>query len=236
MEQPTAGPADGRTPAPRIEELTRVVLRPLASPLPLGFLVLAVGSCLLSALQLKWIAVSTTPQVASVLLAFVAPIELLAAVIAFLIRDVVMATALGLLTGGWAATGMLLRSGPPGERSPVLGLLAIALAVALLVPAVAASWSKPAAAVITIVAAARFALTGVYELGGGAGWQTATGVIGMVLVATAVYGSLALALEDAQHRAVLPVSRRGTSSLAMSGNLSHQLVDLATEAGVRQES
>jgi succinate-acetate transporter protein len=223
-------------PAPRVEDITRVMLRPLATPLPLGFLALAIGSCLLTALQLKWIPVSNGPQVATVLLFFVAPIELVTAVVAFLIRDVVMATALGLLAGGWATTGELLHSGPPGGRSPTLGVLAIALAVALLVPAAAAAAAKPPAAVITGVAAVRFALTGVYQLGAGPGWQTATGVIGVVLMGTALYGSLALALEDARHHAVLPVSRRSTSRHAMSGDLAAQLRVLPTEAGVRQES
>jgi hypothetical protein len=43
-------------------------------------------------------------------------------------------------------------------------------------------------------------------------------------------------LEDARHRAVLPLKRRTTSSAAMSGNFGGQLAALATEAGVRQES
>jgi hypothetical protein len=235
MAQHTAAAENGQR-SPSVEELTRVVLRPLATPLPLGFLALAIGSALLSALQLHWIATSAGPQVATVLLAFVAPIEGLTAIIAFLIRDVVMATLLGLLAGSWAATGVLLKEGSPGVRSATLGILAIAVATALLVPVATASWSKPAAALIGLVAAARFAVTGIYELGAAPGWQTATGVVGLVLVATALYGSLALALEDAQHRAVLPVSRRNTSRYAMSGELSHQLQGLPSEAGVRQES
>jgi hypothetical protein len=40
----------------RLETVTRVVLRPLASPLPLGFLALAAATLLTSALQLGWLA------------------------------------------------------------------------------------------------------------------------------------------------------------------------------------
>ena len=40
----------------RLETMTRVVLRPLASPLPLGFLALAAATLLTSALQLGWLA------------------------------------------------------------------------------------------------------------------------------------------------------------------------------------
>jgi hypothetical protein len=231
----TAAAPNGLSAA-RIEDLTRVMLRPLATPLPLGFLALAIGSCLLSALQLGWISPSTTPQVALAVLTLVVPLELIAAVFAFLIRDVVMATGLGLLTGSWAAFGTLLLAGRPGGTSPVVGILAICVAVALLVPAAAASWSKPVAAAIMAVASARFALTGVFELDGGPAWKTTTGVLGVVLLATAAYGSLALALEDARHRAVLPIKRRSTSHYAMSGQLGHQLESLPTEAGVRQES
>jgi hypothetical protein len=204
--------------------------------LPLGFLVLAVGSCLLSALQLGWIPANASHQVAAAVLSFVVPSELLAAIFAFLVRDVVMATGLGLLTGSWAAFSVLLLLGKPGATSPVAGVLAIGVGVALLVPAITASWAKPVAALIMTVAAARFVLTGIYELGAGGAWKTATGIIGVVLLATALYGSLALALEDAHHHAVLPINRRNTSHAAMSGDLGHQLAGLPTEAGVRQET
>jgi uncharacterized protein len=233
MSDLAAAGADGR---PHAEDVARIVLRPLASPLPLGFLALAVGSFLFGALQLHWVPVGDTPQVAFIVLAFVAPIELLTAVIAFFIRDVVMATGLGLLAGSWAAVGWLLATGTPGRTSPVLGLFAVAVAVALLVPSAAAAWSKPVATVLMTVAAVRFALTGVYELTGASPWQTATAIIGLVLCASSLYGSLALELEDARHRSILPISRYTTSRAAMSGHLPDQLADLAHEAGVRQES
>jgi succinate-acetate transporter protein len=222
--------------AVRADDLTRIVLRPLATPLPLGALALAIGSILLTAIQLKWIAASNLPQVALVVLVLVVPLELLAATLAFAVRDVVMATGFGILTGAWAASGALLVSAKPGMLSPVFGVLAIAVAVTLLVPAITASFAKPAAAVLMTVAATRFALTGVYQLGAGDGWQTASGIVGILLVATAFYSGLALALEDARHHQVLPTSRRSTSAEAMSGELPDQLRALATEAGVRQES
>lgn len=221
---------------PRAEDLTRIVLRPYASPLPLGFLALGIGSCLLSALQLGWVPVADSRQVAVAVLVLVAPLELVTSVFAFLIRDVVMATGLGLLFGSWAAVGLLLYQGVPGQTSPVLGVLAIAVAAALLVPATAAAWAKPVATVLMTVAAVRFGLTAAYELGAGSAWKQTTGVIGIVLAVTALYGSLALELEDARHRAILPISRRTTSRCAMSGVLAHQLDSLPTEAGVRQES
>jgi hypothetical protein len=57
----------------RLEAVTRVVLRPLASPLPLGFLALAAATLLVSALQLGWLALDQQQPVALALIAFVAP-------------------------------------------------------------------------------------------------------------------------------------------------------------------
>jgi len=223
-------------PGPSPSDVTRIVLRPYALPLPLGFLALAIGSCLLTSLQLHWIPVTDTSQVATAVLGFVVPLQFVATIFAFLIRDVVMATGIGLLTGCWLAIGALLESAKPGSTSPVVGILAIAVAVALLVPAVTASWSKPVAAVIMVVASVRFAFTGIYQLTGGTGWQDATGIMGIVLMGTALYGSLALSLEDARHKSILPIKRLGTSARAMSGEFVHQVETLPTEAGVRQES
>jgi succinate-acetate transporter protein len=147
-----------------------------------------------------------------------------------------MATSFGLLTGSWTSVSVLLLLGKPGATSPVMGVLAVVAGAALLVPATSAMWSKPVAAVLMSLAAARFIVTGVYELGASGSWKTATGVIGIVLVVSAFYGSLALALEDAQHRPVLPTDRRGTGAAALSGKLDLQLETLPTEAGVRQET
>jgi uncharacterized protein len=221
---------------PRTDALTRIVLRPIASPLPLAILALGIGSMLLTSLQLHWIAASNSPQIAELVLVVVAPLELIGAIFCFLIRDVIMATGFGLLTGSWAATGLLLLSGQPGQRSQALGLLAVVVAAALLVPAIGAGPSKPAGTVIMLVAAVRFAFTGVYQLGAGTAWQTASGIIGVGLVATSLYAATAFALEDARHHPVLPVSRRSTGRWAMSGDLGSQLDALPTEAGVRQES
>jgi short-subunit dehydrogenase len=62
---------DGRLPAPSI---TRIVLRPLGSPLPLGFFSFAVGTVLLGCRELGWVAPRETTTLAVILLAFVAPL------------------------------------------------------------------------------------------------------------------------------------------------------------------
>ena len=59
---------------------TRVVLRPIATPLPLGFLALAVSTVLFSAVQLGWVAPADGRIAALTALAATAPLQLLASV------------------------------------------------------------------------------------------------------------------------------------------------------------
>lgn len=42
-------------------------------------------------------------------------------------------------------------------------------------------------------------MTGVFQITAAAAWETAAGVIGLVLIAVAVYAALAIALQDARH-------------------------------------
>jgi succinate-acetate transporter protein len=58
------------------------------------------------------------------------------------------------------------------------------------------------------LAAARFAVTGGYELTGPTGWKAVAGWIGLLLGVVAVYAALALALESTHGRTVLPFGRR----------------------------
>jgi hypothetical protein len=44
------------------EAMTRIVLRPVASSLPLGFLAFGVGTILLTALELKWVPPARPPR------------------------------------------------------------------------------------------------------------------------------------------------------------------------------
>ena len=74
------------------EPSAQVVLRPIASPLALGFVGLAMGTTMLSALQLSWIPATQQRIVAIALLGFVAPLQGLASVFGFLGRDTVVAT------------------------------------------------------------------------------------------------------------------------------------------------
>ena len=70
----------------RIEEVTRIVLRPLASPVPLAFFAFGAGSVLQSALQLGLIPQEEGPSLAVVFGAFVFPLQFLGSLLAFYTR------------------------------------------------------------------------------------------------------------------------------------------------------
>lgn len=212
-------------------DLRRIVLRPLASPLPVGFFGLAVGSFTLAGLQLKWIPATQGHAVALCVLALVVPLQAVSFVLGLLARDEGAGTAMGVLAGSWFAIALVQLTSEPGETSGALGLLLVASAAALLGP-VATAWSSKriASAVITLTIL-RFASAGIYELGAGPGWGTATGVIGVVLAAAAWYAGCALALEDAQQRPTLPTFRPlPRSALDIDGA---DAASLGREAGVR---
>ena len=115
------------------------------------------------------------------------------------------------------------------------GVLLLVAGAAMLVPAAAAMGSKLVPAAVMALAGTRFAVTGVHELTGSAGWQTAAGWVGLLLAVLALYAALALELEGARERTVLPVGRRGPGRAAMAGEGPLQPADLVREAGVRPQ-
>jgi uncharacterized protein len=223
---------DGARTAPT--DVVRIVVRPIGTPLPLGFLGLAVATTAFAALQLGWLPPSEGQVVALGVLAITVPAQLLAAVYGFLARDPVAGTGTAILAGTWAAAGTATLVTPPGSSSAGLGVLLVAAAVVMLVPAAAASTGKLVVAGVMGLTALRFAVTGVAEITGSSAWLTAAGVVGLVLAVAAVYAALALELEGAG-TAVLPVLRRGSGQDAESGDLDSALGGLAREAGVRRQ-
>jgi uncharacterized protein len=213
----------------------RIVLRPLANPLPLGFLALAAGTLLLSGLQLGWLDTENGQTVALALLAFVVPLQLLASIFGFLARDIVAATGMGVLSGTWLTTSLTMLTNPPGSTNDALGLLLLFALVALLIPASAAWSAKLIPAAVLTGAALRFGATGMYELTASPTWEDIAGGVGLVLCAFALYAALAMALEDAKLHTVLPLLRRGLGRDSIEGNRGDRVADLAREAGVREQ-
>lgn len=218
-----------------LERAARVVLRPIGNPLPLGFLALAAGTFVLAALQLGWIPVSESSDVAIVLIAFVFPLQLLASVLGYLGRDVVAGTGMGVLAGTWLTTGVVMATGTPGSTSDALGLLLLLSAAAMLVPAAAAAGGKLVATAVLTTTALRFATGGLYQLTASGLWQDVTGAVGLLLLALALYAAAAMALEDARRETLLPLGRRGAGRESLHGSFAEQLARLEREAGVREQ-
>lgn len=182
------------------------MLRPYATPLPLGFLGLMVATATLATLQLHWLPATQGHLAALVPLLFAAPLQLIACVFGFLTRDSVAASGMGLLAATWLLTGLVIFLSPPGSTSGALGVMLLCSTAALLVPA-AAGVKKGAAAAVMALAAARFAVTGIYELTAIPVWQTAAGAVGLALAVLALYAALGFDLEGVADRTVLPLGR-----------------------------
>ncbi|MFL6205228.1 MAG: hypothetical protein ACJ739_07730 [Acidimicrobiales bacterium] len=211
------------------------MLRPIASPLALGLVGLAAGTVTMSGLQLGWVDARQGHDVALILLAFVFPLQLLASVLAFLARDGIVGTSMGILACTWLSIGLVHLGLPPGGTSDALGLFLLIAAIGMLVPTAGAATGKLVPAAVFATAAARFATTGVAQLTGDSPWKTLAGLIGLGLGALAVYAALAAGLEDALRRPVLPVGRRARGREALGGALAQQLTDVHHEPGVRQQ-
>jgi succinate-acetate transporter protein len=215
---------------------TRVVLRPLASPLPLGFLGLAGASLVVAGLNLGWIDAGETPKVALVLIAFTVPLQFLASILGFLARDGVISTGMGLLSGIWFASALVLLASPPRATSEALGLFLLLGGTAMLVPASAAAPLKLVPAAVLGTAGVRFLVTGVYHLTESGAWEDAAGVVGLLLTPLAVYAAWAASLEDVHKRTILPLGRRGRARRAVERGLDEQMApNLAREPGVRHQ-
>ncbi|MFY1693253.1 hypothetical protein [Plantactinospora sp. WMMB782] len=214
--------------------VSRINLRPIGTPLPLGFVGLVVATAAFGCLQLGWLPADQHRQVALGALLFTVPVQLIAAVFGFLARDPVAGTGMGILAGSWATAGVVTLTGPAGASSPGLGVLLLCAAAVLLVPTVAAT-GKLVAATVMGLSALRFAVTGVAELTGSPGWRTGAGWCGLVLAAVALYAALGFELEDVRGRAVLPLLRTGSGRAVEADSVAAQLRGVAHEAGVREQ-
>jgi succinate-acetate transporter protein len=235
MSAPTSTAATRRAPGPGADNPpVRVVVRPLANPLPLGFLALMVATVSLALMQVGALAPDQGHTIAIVVLAFTVPLQLVASVLRFLARDAVAGTGMGVLAGTWAVTGFVMLGAPPGSTSPTLGVLLVCSAVAMLVPTVSAT-GKLAGMAVMGLSAVRFAVTGVGHLAGSKGWLTLAGWVGLLLGLVAAYAALAFELEDVRHASVLPVGRRGQGADTMTAALEESVAAVPHEAGVRKQ-
>jgi uncharacterized protein len=195
---------------------------------------LAIASLVQSGFDLRWIAVSQATQVGLILLVVPFVLQLLASVFSYLARDGAGGAQLGVLATTWAAMGLVHIVSVPGARSGALGLLLISAGGMLACSAVSVTSAKPLPALVFLMAALRFALAGVYQIGATSAWREVAGIVGLVVVAVATYCVLAFELEGQQRRPVIPTFRRARGAVALSDGLRAQVDGVAHEPGVRQ--
>src|SRR5690348_2079081 len=159
---------------------SRIFLRPIGTPIPLGFMALSAVTSVLAVVQLHWIPVSQGQTAAWMALVVAAPLQLLASVFGYWARDPIAGSGMAFLAGTWALIGISTLLSPPGSTSSGLGVALLAAAAVLLVPVCSSAGKRVAAGVIAL-AAARFAVTGIYELSAATGWRVAAGALGLAL-------------------------------------------------------
>lgn len=216
------------------QAISRVFLRPIASPLPLGFLALAAGSFTMAGAELSWLPQAQSAAAGLVILAFVVPLQVASFLFGFLARDPAAATGMAVQAGGWLAIGLITYTSTPGQVSGALGLILLGAGTVMLVPALTAVQSKVVAAAVMGLTSLRFYLTAAYQLTAGPGWRTAAGAAGLALAALALYAGLAFELEDNRRATVLPTLRRAGGQRAVTGRLTDEVAGIHHEAGVRQ--
>jgi hypothetical protein len=211
----------------------RVVVRPYGSSIPLGFFAFGIGMFLYAALDAPWVKTADAHTIGLILVAFVAPLEAIATVFAFLARDTVAGATLGLFGASWLVGGLTTMQAKPGILDPGVGYFLLAFTVVIVLLGAAAFLGKPFIGVLLLASAVRGLFAATYQLGGGAGWNRVGGWLALGIFAIAMYGGIAFLLEDALGRTVLPIGRRGGSKEAIDGGLADQLGGLEDEAGVR---
>jgi succinate-acetate transporter protein len=213
---------------------TRVVLRPIANGMALGFLGLAGASGALATMQLGWVAASQRHQMALIVLV-VAPLpQLLSSIFGFLGRDAIAASGMGWLSATWLAYGLVMATTPVGTTSPALGAYLVIAGIGLALISIGSD-GKGVASWTIAINGLRFLASAVFELSSSTPWERVAGVVGLVICALALYAALALALEDLRRRPVLPTLRRGEVREMFDEPLAEQVRSVAGEAGVRRQ-
>ena len=212
----------------------QIVLRPYASAIPLAAFAFGVGNVMSAAYFLHWIPTSEASLLAIVLVAFVAPLELVPSIMAFITRDGGGATSYAIFGAVWLVQGVGLWTHAPA-KSHTTALFLLCLALCLLLLTIVTFKGKPLLGAILIVAVVR-------TLGAAAvaRWElpvvsSLTGWTGLLLAALAFYSAFAFLEEDVTGEISPLTFRTGEAKAAMEGSLAEQVKLLEREAGVRKQ-
>jgi succinate-acetate transporter protein len=216
---------------PDLRAMTRIVLRPIGSPMPLGFFTVAIDSVLVSALQ--WGLLPAADRRAVALIVFPAfVVQVIVGIFAFHGRDSIAATLMMSFATTWLADALIFFVDPPGATA-ALGIFFIVFAV-FAAFMLASALPKRALAAVLVAAVPRFLVSGVAAITGSHALSQAAAVLGFLLAAVAMYTAFALLMEDSRGREVLPIGRLGAARHATHGSLAFQLRDIERQAGVRR--
>jgi succinate-acetate transporter protein len=221
---------DSRT-EPEVQAMTRIVLRPIGSPLPVGYFTVAIDNVVTSTLQ--WGVLPAVDRRAVALIVFPAFIvQAIAGLFALGARDSIAGTMMLSFATTWLVDALVLYANPPGAAAAI-GIFYVVFAVFISFM-LASALLKRALAAVLAVAAPRFLIAGVADITGNQVIAQAGAVLGFLLAAVALYTAFALLLEDSRGREVLPIGRLGAARQATHGNLAVELHDVEREAGVRR--
>lgn len=194
---------------------------------------LAIASLVQSGFDLHWTSKTQVHEVGLILLTVPFVLQLLACVFSYLARDAAAGAAVGVLATTWAGLGAIHLVAAPGSRSGPAGLLLLAAGGVLALTSIVIMSAKPLPALVFLLAAVRFVLGGVYQLGATPAWRDAAGIEGLVVLGLAAYCVLAFEIEAQRRRPVLPTFRRGIARLDRGAELGMDPPVIAREPGVR---
>ena len=216
---------------PDLRAMTRIVLRPIGSPLPLGFFTVAIDNVLVSTLQWGVLPAADRRAVALIVLpAFV--VQAIVGLFAIGARDSIAGTLMLSFATTWLVDALVLYLDPPGAAA-ALGIFYVVFAV-FLVFMLASSLLKRALAAVLVVAVPRSMVAGIAELTGNQAVSKAAAVLGFLLAGVALYTAFALLLEDSRGHEVLPIGRLGAARQATHGTLAVELQGIERQPGVRR--
>jgi succinate-acetate transporter protein len=214
-----------------VQAMTRIVLRPIGSPLPLGFFTVAIDNVLVSTLQWGLLPVADGRAVALIVFpAFI--VQAIAGLFALAARDSIAGTLMLSFATTWLIDALIFYVDPPGA-SAALGVFYVVFAVFISFM-LASALLKRAIVAVLAVAAPRFLIAGVGDLTGNQAVSQAGAVLGFLLAAVAMYTAFALLMEDSHGREVLPIGRTGSAREATHGNLAVELQGIERQPGVRR--
>ena len=214
-----------------LQAMSRIVLRPIGSPLPLGYFTVAIDNVLVSTLQWGLLPAADHRAVALIVLpAFV--VQAIVGIFAFGARDSIAATMMLSFATTWLVDTLVFYLDPPGAAA-ALGIFYVVFAVFIAFMLASALLRRALAAVLA-VAAPRFLIAGVAEITGNQALAQAGAVLGFLLAAVAMYTAFALLMEDSRGREVLPIGRLGAARQATHGTLADELRNIERAPGVRR--